>query len=221
MTTAGRTGVLGGTFDPIHCGHLDLAERAREALNLTRILFIPSRVPPHRRVSPRSSPFHRFAMVALAANDHEAFVASDVELQNDRPSYTIETLDRLLLEGYPASQLFFLTGADAFAEIATWKDYPAFLDRCHFAVVSRPGHSALDLPEKLPTLSIRMIRMPGPIGPGPSILLIDAHTADISSSEIRRRLAAEESVQGLVPPPVARHIRTNGLYTNETADQLQ
>src|SRR5947209_8259882 len=134
-----RIGILGGTFDPIHRGHLDLAEAAERRLALTEVLVIPSNIPPHRP-QPAASSCHRFAMVALAIVGRPHWRVSDIELAaGSAPSFTVTTLDRLHADGYAPTELFFLIGADAFADIDSWRDYPAILDRAHFAVTSRPG----------------------------------------------------------------------------------
>lgn len=213
-----RLGILGGTLDPIHCGHLEAARAAREALQLTDVLVLPSRVPPHRAVQPVASPFHRFAMAALAVNGLAGMRASDAELGISGPSYTADTLDRLREEGTDPAQIFFITGADAFAEIATWHRYPEVLDLAHFVVVSRPGHAIDAMARRLPALASRMRAIDPPAGRHreslrePSILLIDANTPDVSSTTVRDRLRSGESISGLVPAAVERHIRQHGLY---------
>ena len=136
-----KTGILGGTFDPIHTGHLEAAEAARRALTLDRVLLLPSRTPPHRSAEPRASVFHRFAMTALAAADRDGLLASDIELQRAGPSYTALTLEAMHREGFAASRLFFILGSDAFADIAAWYDYPRLLELSNFVVVSAPGLS--------------------------------------------------------------------------------
>jgi nicotinate-nucleotide adenylyltransferase len=206
-----RVGLLGGTFDPIHVGHLDVALAARDALGLERVLLVPSRVPPHRRV-PFASAAHRFAMAAMAAATTPGLLVSDVEMNADGPSYTAATLDRLAAAGESLGSLFFIIGADAFRDIATWMQYPSVLDRCHFAVVSRPGSPAPALRVALPSLAARMIETPCGIPPEPSIFLVDAPTAPVSSTEVRRRLADGASISGLVPDAVAAHIGRHGLY---------
>ncbi|HSL24389.1 MAG TPA: nicotinate-nucleotide adenylyltransferase [Vicinamibacterales bacterium] len=211
-----RIGILGGTFDPIHRGHLDVARAARDALRLEEVWLVPSHIPPHRAAPPGASPFHRFAMVALAAAESGAewLRACDLELSHEGPSYTTTTLRRVEESGHERSQIFFLTGADAFAEIATWRDYPGILDRAHFVIVSRPGWPVTSLRGRLPALAARMIE-PGPNGgvpPQPSILLLDAKTADISSTEIRERLASGRPLDGHVPDAVERHAVRHGLY---------
>lgn len=212
MTTR-RIGILGGTFDPIHCGHLDLGSAAESALGLTEIVVIAANIPPHRP-QPVASSYHRFAMVALAIGEHERWRASDLELGIASPSFTTSTLQRFHNNGFAAGELFFLIGADAFAEIETWKDFPAILDRAHFAVVSRPGFPATDLPAQLPALASRMIGASGVAMRGiPSIILIDAPTADVSATAIRQRCAARESIAGLVAPAVRQHIERHQLYS--------
>jgi nicotinate-nucleotide adenylyltransferase len=205
-----RIGLLGGTFDPIHLGHLDVAEAARTALALDRVMLIPANVPPHR-ASPRASAAHRFAMAALAIQDRSALTVSDLEMLSDEPSYTATTLDRLSRRGFDTRTLFLITGADAFLEIATWKTYPQLLDRCQFAVVSRPGTPASSLRAALPDLAGRMLTPPAEATP-PAIFLIDAPTAPISSTVVRRRAADHQSIHGLVPAAVAAHIERHELY---------
>ncbi len=217
-TTEPRVGILGGTFDPIHLGHLSVAEAACAALGLAEVLFIPSHHPPHRRVEPFASGYHRFAMVALALADRPRFLVSDVELLASDWSYTSVTLRRLHAAAFDALQLFFITGADAFAEIATWKDYPAILDLANFVVVSRPGHSAADIPNRLPTLGERMIvkKAGGAesrnVADRTNIWLVEARTPDVSSTEVRRRARSGESLAGLLPAAVADYLERHQLY---------
>lgn len=229
MNQAGRIGVLGGTLDPIHLGHLDAALAAKEALHLDRILVIPAHIPPHR-ARPATSSFHRFAMAALAVNGLDGFAVSDIELTSANPSYTADTLLHLQRTlRLTASQIFFITGADAFAEIETWRRYPDVLDLAQFVVISRQGNTVSSLRARLPQLRDRM-RLP--IGDAVRaensrtvIFLVDAPTTDVSSTEIRRRIAAGLPLHGLVPQAVESHIQQHGLYTersvlSSTADHL-
>jgi nicotinate-nucleotide adenylyltransferase len=207
-----RVGVLGGTFDPIHCGHLDLGLAVERALQLTSLLVVPANIPPHRP-RPSASMFHRFAMTAMAVSGHAGWQASDLELSQPSPSYTQATLSRLHQDGYHASELFFVIGADAFADIRSWKDYPAILDGAHFAVVSRPGSPVSGLSQRLPELATRMTAPSAEVNPHVvSIFLIDAATADVSSTAIRQRRHQGQSISGLVPPGVEQHIEQHGLY---------
>lgn len=219
MTGADRIGVLGGTLDPIHAGHIEAALVAREALHLARVLVIPAHVPPHR-TAPVSSAFHRFAMAALAVNGVEGLAASDMELLAPGPSYSADTLRRLHASGHAASQIFFITGADAFAEIETWSRYPDVLDLANFVVVSRPGMPLTSLRQRLPHLKPRMrlplaAGRPGAAAPSETaIFLVDAPTPDVSSTDIRRRVGSGLSIAGLVPPAVETHIHQHALYSS-------
>ena len=216
MTTAGRRiGVLGGTFDPIHVGHLDAAAAAQTALALDVILFIPANAPPHRSTEPRASAFHRFALAALALKGQDQYRLTDLELRRSGPSYTAVTLRELHEKGWRPSQIFFILGADAFAEIAMWHGYPAILDACHFAVIARPGTTGDAAFARTPSLRSRA----RPIAEATretattSVFFVDASTSAVSSSDIRLRLAEGRPIEGLVPPAVARHIHFHHLYT--------
>jgi nicotinate-nucleotide adenylyltransferase len=220
MTRASnRIGILGGTFDPIHCGHLDIGSAAQKALGLTHVLLIPSNVPPHREPAIASG-YHRFAMAAIAAADRPGWAVSDVELRSTATSYTTTTLQMFADRGHSPTDLYFVIGADAFAEIASWKDYPRILDRAHFVVVSRPGWPIGALAVRLPQLARRMHTAPvDPAGAhGPMIILIDAPTADVSSTAIRTRLLAGDSIAGLVDARVQQHIERHGLYSGTMPD---
>lgn len=208
-----RVGVLGGTFDPIHNGHLVAARAAQQTLQLDTVRFIPSARPPHRHEPPRASGYDRLAMVRLAIDRAAGWEASDLEMRRDGPSYTSDTLASLHREGLSPLQIFFITGADAFAEIATWHRYPEVLDAAHFVVVTRPGIS-LDLlrartgPAAERLASAREVAHAAT----PCVVLVEADTPEVSSTEIRRRAAAGESLETLVPPAVAAYISHNSLY---------
>ena len=126
----------------MHFGHLDAAEAARQALALDELWFVPSHDPPHRPLDPLASPFHRFAMVSLVAAEHPAYRASDIELRRAGPSYTIDTLKELHGQGWRPAQLFFIVGVDAFADVASWRAYPAVLEAANFVVIPRAGAAA-------------------------------------------------------------------------------
>ena len=207
-----RIGILGGTFDPVHNGHLDVARAASRALALDEIWLMPCRVPPHRS-APHASASHRFAMAALATSVSKHWLVSDLEMTSEAPSYTVDTIDRLAGRGADMAGLFVITGADAFAAISTWREYPALLDRCHFAVVSRPDQPASAIRRQLPELAARMVTMPAEIPHQPAILLIDAPTAPVSSTEVRQRVAAGDPIADLVPAPVDAYISKHRLYS--------
>jgi len=211
-------GILGGTLDPIHCGHLAAAVAARDAFDLSEVLVLPSRIPPHRAVQPLASPFHRFAMASLAVSGVPRLFASDDELRLDGPSYTADTLERQHARGLRPSRIFFITGADAFADIATWKRYPDVLDLANFIVVSRPGHRIDGLASRLPELADRMRTSLPDSGPGagggdPLIYLLQAPTPEVSSTAVRDRLRRGEGISGLVPRLVETHILQHRLYS--------
>ncbi len=197
---AGRWGILGGTFDPIHHGHLAIAEAAREELGLERVLFVPAGQPPHRSNPPGASAEDRAAMVALAIADAPAFALSRLELDRDGPSYTADTLTALA--GGPATDLRFILSAEAFAEFPTWHRAERVLALCRLVVLPREGHPAPDLPAliaRLPALDGR-------------VTLLDGPRIRLSASEVRGRAAAGLSVRYLVPDAVAAYIADHRLY---------
>lgn len=209
-----RLGVLGGTFDPIHYGHLDAGEAAQRALALDEVRLIPVHDPPHRPVDPRASAYHRFALVALAVQDRPSWRVSDAELRRQGESYTFDTLRALQAEGWRPSQIVFILGADAFADIATWYRFPDVLDEAHFAVVARPGSNLTAVLGASPAIAAR-VRQPGEFAnPGGATAIFPVHavTRDVSSSQLRARLAARLPIDDFVPPAVARHIVAHELY---------
>ena len=218
-----KLGVLGGTFDPIHNGHVAAAEAAERSLGLDTITLIPSHIPPHRPDPVGAPSEQRYEMARLVASNHRGWSASRIELDREGSSYTYDTLVELTLAGPALSdrdasrgdvpreskgtQIFFITGADAFAEIATWSRYPAVLDLANFVVVSRPGI----------TLDSLRARVPSAFRDRPTsstrVILVEAHTPDISSTDIRRRVRAGHSLAGFVPDSVARYIAEHRLYS--------
>lgn len=211
MTGTPVRGWLGGTFDPIHMGHLDVARAARAALSLTRVTFAPARRPPHR-AAPHASPADRLAMLRLAT-DEPWMDISTIELDHDAPSFTATTLDRLDAGGIDLRSLILIAGADAFAGISTWHRASSVLDRVSIAVVSRPGHPAGTLPGRLPDLAARMCDAQAwRTAQWPAIVLVDAPTSPVSSTGVRAAVAAGQSLTGLVPGPVASYIAAHDLY---------
>jgi nicotinate-nucleotide adenylyltransferase len=223
-----RVGILGGTFDPIHDGHVAAAAAAQDALGLDTITLVPSHIPPHRHDPVGATGEQRFEMARLAAAEHSGWSVSRIELDRDGPSYTYDTLvtmneDLSERRGdasarVAGSKIFFITGADAFAEIATWSRYPAVLDLANFVVVSRPGITLDSIRERVPSA----FRNQPPCSPSdfhvrgnekPRVILVEAHTPDISSTDIRRRVRAGQSLSGFVPDAVARFIAEHRLYS--------
>ena len=220
MKVTTHTGVLGGRFDPIHLGHLTIAAVAQQLLELDQVLLLPSRLAPHRTTQARAS--DRFAMVELAANGRPHLAPSNLELKTSGPSYTAVTLRQLREQGHCPTRLFFIIGADAFAEIESWHDYPNILDAAHFVVVSRPGHQAAALVEALPALRHRMRlaskqtrRRDLKTGTTPKIFLVDAVTPTVSSTDIRNRVVLGKPLDGLVPNSVAEYIERHNLYETD------
>jgi nicotinate-nucleotide adenylyltransferase len=206
---AGRWGILGGTFDPIHHGHLAIAEAAREELGLERVLFVPAGQPPHRPSAPGASAEDRAAMVSLAIADAPAFRLSRLELDREGPSYTVDTLTQLAAgvgagagERGARPDLWFIMSAEAFAEFPTWHEAERVLALCRLVVLPREGHPAPDLPAltaALPSLAGR-------------VTLLDGPRIRLSASEVRGRAAAGMSVRYLVPDAVAAYIADHKLY---------
>jgi nicotinate-nucleotide adenylyltransferase len=223
MTGDRRLGVLGGTFDPIHYGHLRAGETAQSTLALDEIRVVPAHDPPHRALDPRASAFHRFALIALAIDGRPNWRLSDAEVTRSGPSYTAHTLRSLHQEGWRRSQIFFILGSDAFAEIATWFEFPAVLDEANFVVIARPGTGLDAAIARTPALVSRVQTVQQPHKQASSdrirtgIFPIETQTPDISSSDIRGRLAAKLPTDDLMPAPVARYIQNHHLYGSVAA----
>ncbi len=198
-------GIMGGSFDPIHLGHLIVAERAAEALGADRVLFIPCNIPPHKDAAGLTSGRHRLRMIALAAAGNPKFRASDIELRRGGVSYTVETIEELRRIHGPGTRLWFIIGADSLRELDAWRDYRRLLRLCTVVTAGRPG-AEID--------GWRGAR--GAFSPGELARLrrhfLDAPLIGISSSEIRRRRRAGMSIRYLVPPAVERYIAAHGLY---------
>lgn len=188
-----RIGILGGSFNPIHYGHLRLAEEAREALRLERVLFIPAGQRPHKVRHDVIDGRHRLAMVRLAIRGHAAFRASDIELRRPGHSYTVDTLEALHRRWGSRAQLFFLSGADTLQELRLWKDLDRVLALCTFIVATRPGY-----PLQLRRRGFAALPMT-PLA--------------IAASDIRRRIATGRSIRYLAPETIARYIARHRLYT--------
>ena len=198
---------MGGTFDPVHLGHLVMAEDAREAFALDEVLWIPSNVSPHKQGRAIASAEHRLEMIerAIAGNPH--FRASDIEMRRGGVSYTVDTL-RLLREEYPGDEWFFIMGVDSLLELRTWKEIGNLLEVCRFVTVARPGHGHEGiLPESLglPLPAARQLLKD----------MLRGHFIDISSTEVRQRVRSGKSIRYLVPAAVADYIHERHLYTEE------
>lgn len=206
-------GVFGGTFNPVHLAHLRLAEAAREALALERVLFIPSADPPHKSHD-LASAAQRLEMVELAIASNPSFEALDLELRRAGPSYSIDTL-HALSELYPGQALWFLMGTDTLAELDTWREPEALFGLANIAVVGRPGSTRRSLESLLPgRLAAGFVAGPDGLqhGSGHEIRSVAFSPLDISASDIRRRIGRGASIRYLVPDAVAEYIDKNRLY---------
>lgn len=196
-----RIGVLGGTFDPVHNGHLHVANALREALDLERILWVPAGQPPHKTGQIVSSDRDRLAMLDLALSGSAADQINTIDIERSGPSYTADTLE-ILAECLAPARLFFLMGEDSLRDLPTWHDPERLLRAAELAVAARPGVDAdlASIAREIPSVQSR-------------IHLVPTKEIAISSSEIRRRVGEHQSIHELVPPPVEAYIRDHGLYT--------
>ena len=202
-------GVFGGTFDPIHYGHLRLAEDMADALGLERVLFIPAGQPPHRG-APRTEARHRLAMVCRAVAGNPRFVADAREIERDAPSYTVDTLAALRAELGDERPLWLLLGADAFLGLPTWHDWRRLFDLANLAVATRPGAS---LAEAMPAaLKAELAQRQGTAGPAGAVRLRDTPPLDISATAIRDTLARHRSARYWLPDAVLDYIQEQKLY---------
>ena len=232
-------GLFGGTFDPIHRGHIALAQAARERFQLGRIYFVPANVPPHKQ-QPEASYFHRYAMVALATIGEKTFVPSLLEepgqaepssRNKDRgkhgaahANYSIDTVRQLKKMLRPSDRLFFLIGIDAFKEIATWHEAEALFRECAFIVASRPGYSLADVANALPQSLRPAAAVTKPFAKHPAkgdlvlagvtVHLLDSVEHPASATAIRQAVAKKRALGKFLDPAVAEYIQKMGLYKN-------
>jgi len=218
-----RLGILGGTFDPIHLGHLRTAEEIGQGLDLEKVYLIPSASPPHRSREPFASFKHRLDMARMAvAGDSRLLEALDVENRRPGLSYSIETLKEIHKLFSPKPELFFILGTDAFFEIKTWKDYRHLFDYAHFVIIQRAGFQPENLGTLLQNLDVEVEKTDRPnvftAPSGNKIMLMETTLMDISSTRIRKMVIEGESIRFLVPESVANHIKKNKLYKNDESD---
>ena len=195
-------GVLGGTFDPIHNGHLLLAEEVRARLNLAETLFVPAGQPWLKVDNPISSAEHRVEMMRLAIVDRPYFKLEVMEIRRPGPSYTVDTIDRLKAQLGIGNELFFILGADNLAELPLWRESSRLITICHLVVVPRPDYP-------LPDLKALEALIPGL---SQKVTLMDKPEINISASAIRSRVARGLSIHHLVPEPVEEYIKQHKLY---------
>jgi nicotinate-nucleotide adenylyltransferase len=198
-----RIGVLGGTFDPVHNGHLHIADTLRTALNLDRVLWVPAGRPPHKSDQIVSSDRDRLAMLDLALASSVTAEISTIDIDRSGPSYTADTLE-VLAGRFPSARLFFLMGEDSLRDLPTWHDPERILRVAELAVAGRPG-----VETDLESLELQVP------GVGKHVHVVPTKEIAISSSDIRRRVRESQPVGGLVPAIVEAYIRDNGLYARQ------
>ncbi|HMP88785.1 MAG TPA: nicotinate-nucleotide adenylyltransferase [Kiritimatiellia bacterium] len=199
-----KIGIFGGSFNPIHLGHLIMAQDAGEAYSLDRIIFVPAAIAPHKLTQTLVTPSHRLDMIRLALGDRSEWEVSDEEIRRGGVSYTIDTVQHFIAV-YPEADIYFIIGGDTLPELHTWKDINDLLALCKFITMVRPGFD----PESLHRQSLRL--PPGHVEALISRVTV-GHVIDLSSTEIRVRVAKNESIRYLVPDSVERYIREHQLY---------
>ncbi|MBA3247826.1 MAG: nicotinate (nicotinamide) nucleotide adenylyltransferase [Pyrinomonadaceae bacterium] len=219
-----RIALYGGTFDPVHAGHLAVAQKLLQLFALDTVLFIPAHVAPHKRTAPPSSAWQRYAMLALATQDEPRWRVSSIELESPERPYTVETLARLQREFGSAARLFFIMGADSWAEIDTWREWERVLTLSDHIVVTRPGY-ALETAHVTDAVRNRIVDLRGlkdeemmeaVEASAGGIFFTDAVQMNVSATEIRRALGGDEddriTAAALLPPPVVNFIEKYQLY---------
>lgn len=216
-----KTGILGGTFNPIHLAHLRIAEEVEQACQLDRLMFIPAAEPPHKDVDGQVSFAHRLAMVKAAIRDCPKFQASDLEIRRTGKSFSVDTLE-ILRKDDSQGELYFIIGLDSYRDIASWKDFTRIFSLCHLVVMTRPG---VDINDPLAPLPVAVhqdfcydktaARMQHKSGN--SVIFLKETCLDISSTKIRSMLADGQTVDHLITPAVANYINQHGLYQVPTA----
>ncbi|SDK57506.1 nicotinate-nucleotide adenylyltransferase [Natronincola ferrireducens] len=200
-----KIGIMGGTFNPIHLGHLFIAETTLIEVGLDKVIFIPTGTPPHKKQAAIVDAHHRLHMTALAINHHEKFFLSDIEINREGYSYTVHTVQELLKIYGQDTEFYFITGSDTFMEIETWKNYQQLFALINIVVATRLGDNDEDIELKInyfrKKYQANIIKLPIPI-------------LQISSSDIRERYQREKTIKYLIPPEVEAYIKKHRLYEN-------
>jgi len=215
-----RVGLLGGSFNPIHYGHLLLADEVLETLGLDRLLFVPAAAPPHKPATQLAPAADRYEMVRLAIADHPKFAVSDLELRRPGPSYTVETLEALAAGG---DELFYVVGSETFLDLLTWREPRRIARLARLVVIPRAG-SAFDAESAAAQKVLREIGVEGGFVhdlsggvPSRGVLIVHATSLPLSASELRRRVREGRSLAFRMPPAAIAYVRSHGLYRAETA----
>ncbi|MFS8084099.1 MAG: nicotinate-nucleotide adenylyltransferase [Acidobacteriota bacterium] len=218
-----RAAIYGGTFDPVHNGHIEVADRVLELFELDEVIFVPACVPPHKRGTGITSAWHRFAMLALATQHDARLRLSTIELDAPERPYAVDTVERMQGEVGSGLRLFFMIGADSWAELNTWHEWQTLLKMCDLIVVTRPGY---DLSANFPAEIAKVVDARGMsrqeisellrADSGPRVFLSDAAMIDVSATTIRAaaRSKSREKLSEKVPAEVASYIDKYNLYRN-------
>jgi nicotinate-nucleotide adenylyltransferase len=219
-----RIGLFGGTFDPVHHGHLRAGEEIRQAFSLSWVEFLPARIPPHKTDQPLTDIGHRVAMLRLAVEDNPYFRVSEVEATREGVSYLVDTL-KTYRDHYPSDvSLYFIMGMDSFQEIATWHRHPELFSLSHFVVITRPGY---ERPELTEVVSQDVASHFNPHGgendclehtSGRRIYFRETTLLDVAARRLRTWIREERSVRYLIPERVWDYVQENGLYANMRKD---
>ena len=192
-----RIGILGGTFDPIHLGHLHLAKKVRDRLLLNKVIFIPTNLPPHKKNIRVTQARHRYDMIKLAIGNYKRFEVSDVELKRKGRSYSVETLKHFRKRHGLAAEIFFITGSDSLTALNKWKSLKRILRLCKFVIVKRPRFKIRGTPGEF--------------------IVLDVDAKDISSTKIRNRVRSGQGIGKFVPKKVKKYIQRHDLYISNPA----
>lgn len=217
-----KIGLIGGTFNPVHLGHLRAAEETREILELDKIHFVPALTPPHKNKSDIASEDHRLNMLRIATESNPGFQVIDLELRRNAPSYTIDTLKQLTAEN-PGNEYFFIVGTELFTRIDTWKGYKKLFKYADFVILNRPGYYEIDLSNLLPLALKNEFRYSYKEKEidvfehksSNRLIFINIDGIKLSSTKIRNMIHQQKSIRYLVPEKIEQYILENRLYTEE------
>ncbi|MDY0189834.1 MAG: nicotinate-nucleotide adenylyltransferase [Desulfuromonas sp.] len=211
-----KTGIIGGTFNPIHNAHLKIATELLEYCQLDRVIFIPAALPPHKHAAKIVAFEHRLQMVRCAISAQRQFEVSDIERQRGGKSYSVDTLKQLH-QRYPADEFYFLIGMDSFINIATWHKYKQLFTLCNLVIAQRPGATKPEQPPELPVAIRQQFCYDAKLDlyrhkSGHRLIFLQETFLDISSTQIRKKIAQQQPIETLLPAPVAQYIHAHKLY---------
>ena len=199
-----RIGLFGGTFDPPHAGHIELAKKVLSDFDMDKIIFIPAGNPPHKQQQKKTDKLHRYRMVQIATHGYDKFFVSDFDIKNEKPNYSYITIEHFKCK-YPDSEIFFIIGADSLRDLPLWKNYRELLTMCHFIVVARPGIEKEDYYKKFSGDE-----------PEPSVFFIEDFSYDLSSTQLREQIPQGTFCEKDLPDGVLEYIAKNNLYPKES-----